>query len=678
MKARLFVVHDIRSSIAYAVSLKLLYLIVSSELVRHMKKQLLSLLLMAPLLSVAQSHLGVFEKSCNVGAVLQPGATQYDAAEQSYKLTGAGANIWFTKDEFHYAYQRCEGDFILQASAKWLSVGGDPHRKMGWMVRTSLDTNAAMVGAAIHGDGLAAIQYRKKQGAHIEEVKSPVFMPDIVQLERRGRSFFMSVAQYGKPFWSVELPDFDFPGELFTGLFVCAHDKNATAQAQFDNVRIVLPPKAGFTPYRDYLGSHIEILDVHTGQREILFTAPNSLQAPNWTADGKALLYNSEGLIYRFDLQSRQTSTLPTDFVQHNNNDHVISFDGKMLGLSSASGKAEFGSLVYTVPITGGTPRLITPMGPSYLHGWSPDGRWLTYTGLRNGDYDIYKIPATGGKEIQLTQTSGLDDGSEYSPDGKYIYFNSVRSGNMQIWRMSPDGKHPQRLTFDEYQNWFPHLSPDGQWMVFLSYMPEVKADDHPFYKHVYLRKMPADGSRPPEVIAYVYGGQGSINTPSWSPDGRYVAFVSNTGMEDPLFRRLREMEDFVRSQNMQGVADIYLDNAYLIQPFGAPVTGREAINKYWLNIPDPVNWKLTTFVSSANVADIYKHPRYQALKNKPPGWEQYNLALDGVMYQLGESSLSYQWQGQAVTSVVDYILVWQKQSNGQWKILVDTYATQE
>jgi Tol biopolymer transport system component len=206
-----------------------------------------------------------------------------------------------------------------------------------------------------------------------------------------------------------------------------------------------------------------------------------------------------------------------------------------MLGLSSSSGEEEYGSLVYTVPLTGGKPKRITATGPSYLHGWSPDGKWLTYTALRNGDYDIYKIPSDGGEEIRLTRSPGLDDGSEYSPDGKWIYFSSVRTGSMELWRMRPDGSYPEQLTDDELQNWFPHVSPDGKWIVFLSYMPEVPAGDHPFYKHVYLRMMPADpdnviGSKP-RVIAYLYGGQGTINTPSWSPDGKKIAFVSNTGM---------------------------------------------------------------------------------------------------------------------------------------------------
>jgi Tol biopolymer transport system component len=190
-------------------------------------------------------------------------------------------------------------------------------------------------------------------------------------------------------------------------------------------------------------------------------------------------------------------------------------------------------------------------MGPSYLHGWSPDGRWLTYTAERNSDYDIYKISVKRKKEVRLTDSPGLDDGSEYSPDGKYIYFNSVRTGVMKLWRMKPDGSQQEQLTFDEYNDWFPHISPDGKWIVFLSFMPDVRADDHPFYKHVYIRKIPnpAPGAgRPdraipvsgtglqdfaavtPEVIAYLYGGQGTINVPSWSPDGKKVAFVSNSG----------------------------------------------------------------------------------------------------------------------------------------------------
>ncbi|MCC6460411.1 MAG: biopolymer transporter TolR, partial [Saprospiraceae bacterium] len=294
-------------------------------------------------LSAQTRPAGVFEHSTDVGPVLHPGHTEYDDATQTYRLSGAGANIWFTKDECHFAYSRLKGNCLLQTRARLLGAGVDPHRKFGWMLRTSLDTSAAMVCATVHGDGLTAIQYRKRPGERIEEVKSPVKMPDVIQLERRGRSFFLSVARFGEPFWTVEVPDFELPAELFTGLFICSHNKDVVETAEFDNVRIVIPAQSDFQPYRDYIGSHIEILDLATGRRQVVYSAPNSLQAPNWTADGNALIYNSEGLMYRLDLATQTPTLLNTGLIRQNNNDHVISFDGKMLGLSSSSGDPKYG-----------------------------------------------------------------------------------------------------------------------------------------------------------------------------------------------------------------------------------------------------------------------------------------------------------------------------------------------
>jgi Tol biopolymer transport system component len=193
------------------------------------------------------------------------------------------------------------------------------------------------------------------------------------------------------------------------------------------------------------------------------------MQAPNWTNDGAALIYNSEGRLYRFDLASRQPRLIDTGNIVRNNNDHVISFDGTMLGISSASPEGEQ-SVVYTVPIDGGQPKRITPKAPSYFHGWSPDGRFLVYTGGRNDLWDIYRIPVDGGEETRLTIHEALDDGPEYTPDGQWIYFNSTRSGLMQLWRMRPDGSGQEQVTDDGMNNWFPHISPDGRWIAFISY----------------------------------------------------------------------------------------------------------------------------------------------------------------------------------------------------------------
>ena len=223
------------------------------------------------------------------------------------------------------------------------------------------------------------------------------------------------------------------------------------------------------------------------------------------------------------------SEVINSDFATSNNNDHVLSFDGSMLGISHHVSEEESKSIIFIMPAGGGKPERITAKGPSYLHGWSPDGRWLTYTAERSGEYDIYKISVKRKKEIRLTDAPGLDDGSEYSPDGRYIYFNSARSGRMQLWRMKPDGTDQEQITSDGYNDWFPHISPDGKLVVFLTFMPDVKADDHPFYRHVYIRMMPAGGGTP-KVIAYLYGGQGTINVPGWSPDGKQIAFVSNSG----------------------------------------------------------------------------------------------------------------------------------------------------
>jgi len=474
--------------------------------------------------------IGIFDGQGDVGAARR-GAASYDVAPQTYRITGSGANMWNARDDFHFVWKRLTGNFILSARMKFVGKGGEPHRKIGWTIRPSLATDAPHVTAALHGDGLISLQFRRSEGATTEEEKSSDSLRNadaVVQLERRDGVYIMSVARFGDTLVTEELTGVTLPDTVYAGLFVCAHNEKAVERATFSNVRVTIPPKHDFVAYRDYLGSNLEVLDVATGNATIVHQYEGSFQAPNWTPDGKALIYAQEGKLYRFDLATRTPTVINTDFATRNNNDHVLSFDGRMLGISHHAAEDSGASIVYTVPVTGGTPKRVTTKGPSYLHGWSPDGRWLVYTGQRNGDFDIYKISQQGGEEMRLTSTPGLDDGPEFSPDGAYIYFNSARSGRMQLWRMRPDGSDQTQLTNDGFNNWFPHVSPDGKWIAFISFPPDVAADDHPFYKHVLLRLMPVAGG-PSRVIAYVYGGQGTINVPSWSPDSKKLAFVSNT-----------------------------------------------------------------------------------------------------------------------------------------------------
>lgn len=481
-------------------------------------------------MTIIESMLGDFTGQTDIGTLCHVGTCTYDSDQQIYTISGAGANIWGDHDDFHYAWRRMRGNFIVTAQVNFVGDGVEAHRKLGWMARRTLDPNSPHVTTTVHGDGLTSLQFRRSQGAQTAEIVASITHADLIQLERRGNSYIMSVARFGQPFSTIQVADLDLGDEIYVGLAVCSHNEDVVETAEFRNVRVVVPVAEGVANPRANLGSRLEIMEVTTGHRRVIYSTDDVFEAPNWTLDGKALIYNSGGRLYRYDLATNTPELIDTEPVIHNNNDHVISFDGSMLAISSRS-EEDKGSIIYTVPISGGVPKRITAKAPSYLHGWSPDGKHLVYTAQRNSDYDIYRIAADGSDgehETQLTNVPGLDDGPEYSPDGNYIYFNSVRSGTMQIWRMAPDGSDQEQVTGDEFNNWFTHISPDGKQLIFVSYTQEVDPSDHPPAKRVYIRHMPVRGAGP-KVVAYLYGGQGTMNVPSWSPDSKYVAFVSNT-----------------------------------------------------------------------------------------------------------------------------------------------------
>ncbi len=473
------------------------------------------------------SKIGVFDQFTNVGSARITGSASYQEPSQTYYVTGSGSNIWFGKDTFSFLSKKVNGDFIVQTRVRFVSEGHELHRKAGIMIRSSTATNSPVISCTVHGDGLTSFQYRTTPGGIMKEVKMSIVAPDVLQLEKKGNKYTMSVTRFGENYVVHSMDSLDLGVDVLAGLFICSHSNKFSEEAAFTNTRIFSPAPDSLVQYRSYIGSLLETMDVFTGHREVVASSPVSLQAPNWTPDGKTLIYNASGKLYNFDLRSRETTVLNTDFANKNNNDHVLTFDGTQMGISHHAVENKGQSVVYTVSVTGGIPKKVTDKSPSYFHGWSPDSQFLLYTGERNGDFDIYKISKDGGAEIQLTQSKGLDDGSEYSPDGKYIYFCSARTGKMQVWRMDPDGKNQTQLTFDDMNNWFPHISPDNKWMVFISFPKEVKADQHPFYQRVYLRMMPVAGGDI-KTVAYLYGGQGTINVPSWSPDSKKIAFVSN------------------------------------------------------------------------------------------------------------------------------------------------------
>ena len=289
----------------------------------------------------------------------------------------------------------------------------------------------------------------------------------------------------------------------------------------------ILTEKRDFkTLERDAI-SMLEIIDIDTGEREILKKFDYLIEAPNWLKDGKTLLYNAGGDIWLFDIETKQSRKIDLGFIDACNNDHVLSPDNKYIAVSHMTAE-DFSSRVYIAPIEGGNPVLITPIAPSYLHGWSPDGKTLAYCAERNGEYDIHTISVDGGIETKLTDSPGLNDGSEYSPDGKYIWFNSVRSGLMQAWRMKADGSEQTQMTFDEnFNSWFPHVSPNGEKIAYISYHKnDVEPGAHPPHKNVEIRLMSSNGGEF-KTLCKLFGGQGTLNVNSWSPCSKKFAFVS-------------------------------------------------------------------------------------------------------------------------------------------------------
>lgn len=507
----------------------------------------LACLFLVPGLAVSQTGpVGIFQNHGDIGKPGKTGAASYDQASQTYLLRGAGSNIWFNRDEFHYAYNKISGDFILTANFAFEGPGGDPHRKIGWMVRESEDEAAASMNAVVHGDGLTVLQWRPLRGAYMRDPQDEIFYAkktvfQVVQLERSGNAFTMRVANPGEPLQVVGtqvLPD--MPAAVLAGLFICSHDPERVEEARVWNVRIDKPVPPNYHPnpqiaktlpsQQGILGCRLEIMNVFDGKRKVLRESPGRFEAPNWMPDGRRLLYNEAGLLYTLPVDGGTPEKLDTGPVKGNNNDHGISFNKKLLAISSSK-EGQGGSYVYVLPLAGGTPKLVTRQSPSYWHGWAPNNKEVVVVGQRAGSkvYNLYQVNVQTGREKALTtNTTGHVDGPEYSPDGRYIYYNANPTGTMQIWRMRPDGSKPEQITFDEHHNWFPHLSPDGKWIAYISFPTDIKPDDHPNYQRVTLRLMPAGGGAP-RVIAYLYGGQGTLNVNSWSPDSKSIAFVSNS-----------------------------------------------------------------------------------------------------------------------------------------------------
>ena len=273
----------------------------------------------------------------------------------------------------------------------------------------------------------------------------------------------------------------------------------------------------------DGMQSELVIHRISDGTETVLFQTDDLIEAPNWSPDGSYLVVNGGGRIYRLDIKDpSHLCPIDTGDVVHCNNDHGISPDGQTLVISDSPARGT--SLIYAVPISGGTPKRVTPNAPSYWHGWSPDGTTLSYTAKRDGNFNIFTIPVKGGDETQITFGGGHKDGPDFTPDGEWIWFNSDHHGGRpDLFRVRPNGQDLEQMTDDNLVNWFPHPSPDGRTILYLAYPTHVEG--HPRGEDVALRLVSPSGGKG-QTIAEFYGGQGSINVPCWAPDSSRFAYM--------------------------------------------------------------------------------------------------------------------------------------------------------
>lgn len=326
-------------------------------------------------------------------------------------------------------------------------------------------------------------------------------------------------AESGMP---EEVPESVLVQETVSGETAAAGRSEQKKEAVRSAARIL----QNFAHRRDHTESILCSICAGTGELRKLHRFPCVIEAPNWLKDG-SMYFNSEGSMYRYDPVQDTVQPVNTGGCVHCNNDHVPSPDNTLLAVSEDSGR---GSQIYVTDPATGEARCVTPKAPSYLHGWSPDGKELAYCAFREQEgelqVDIYTVPADGGEEVRRTLGEGFNDGPEYSPDGAHIWFNSTRTGLMQVWRMNRDGSDPQQMTFSEENNWFGHVSPDGTQVAYLTYRKdELDPNEHLPNMQVKLQLMNYDGSNSRTLLSF-FGGQGSMNVNSWSPDGRELAVV--------------------------------------------------------------------------------------------------------------------------------------------------------
>jgi len=499
--------------------------------------------------------LGIFVNQSDVGSVVPPGVASFDAATGVYTIRSAGANLWVNVDGFHFVWKKVSGDVSLTADVKLADASptASPHRKALLMFRQTLDPDAMYADAAVHGSGETALQYRRNKGDTTQDIAFNIGAPQRLRLEKRGDTITLFLSAHGEPLHQVGATiKLHFDGEFYAGLGVCAHNKDAVEQATFAHVELqpltasIAPatavpatpaptPTSAPAPMALYSTLQTIAIDNNARMAFVIQTGKGQMEAPNWSRDGKTLIFNRAGKLWSVPAAEGNGSIAEATPIDIGNasdctGSHGLSPDGKWIAMTCTTPDHP-GRRVYIVPAagaivpaTGSAPRIVTANPDSYFHSWSPDGKTILFTRPSHGTLNIFAISPDGGAETALTMGAGVSDDPDFSADGQWIYFNSDRAGGMQIWRMRPDGSAPEQVTFDEKHNWTAHPSPDGKSILILSYDKDVTG--HAANKDVTLRIINVADGKIRDLVEIV-GGSGSDNVPNWAPDSTHFAFVS-------------------------------------------------------------------------------------------------------------------------------------------------------
>ena len=424
-------------------------------------------------------------------------------------------------------WKKVSGDLSLTADVELAAAAASssPHRKAFLIFRQSLDPDSAYADAAVHGNGETALQYRRNKSDTTQDIAFDLGAPKTVRLEKRGDTITLFVSMKGEPLHqagaSIKL---HLAEPFYAGLGVCAHQDGAMEKATFARVALT-PLSTPASPQPKALYSTLQTIATDNNARMafVILTGKGYMEAPNWSRDGKTLIFDRGGKIWTIAATGGEAAALDIGDATGCTGSHGLSPDGKWLAMTCTTPEHP-GRRLYIVPSGGGAPRMVTENPDSYFHSWSPDGKTILFTRPSKGSINIFAIAPEGGAEKQLTTGSGTSDDPDYSPDGKYIYFNSDRAGGMQIFRMNPDGSHAEQVTTDDRRNWTPHPSPDGKSILILSYAADVSG--HPANKDVTLRILDTGTGKIRDLVEIV-GGSGTDNVSNWAPDGGHFAFVS-------------------------------------------------------------------------------------------------------------------------------------------------------